>query len=93
MFLGTFGPQVPLGPGLQQDELPVRNHTCGIHGDWEDVFEENFTGGIDVNDTVLPETGDSQKDVGVVEGGVKVEYFSVLFGEVDFAGVVFEEHL
>lgn len=93
MFLSAFRPQVPFRPGLQQDELSVRNHTCSVHRDRKDVFEEHFTCGIDVDHTVLPETSDSEENVGIVKSRVKVEYFSVLFGKVDFARVVFEEHL
>ncbi len=61
---------MPFGSSLQKDELFVGEHSSGVHGNGENVFEQYFACGIDMDNTVLPEAYRCKKDIGVIEGRV-----------------------
>ena len=92
MLLGTFRAEVPFASGFEQDKFPVGNHASGIHGDRENMFEKNLTSLINMDDTVLSESSNTEEDVGVIVSWVKIQDFSVLFGKVDLWGFRLEKH-
>ncbi len=56
------------------------------------MFEEDFSVLVNMDDTILSESSDSKEDIGVIEGGVKIQNLSVLFGEVDLGRFALEKH-
>ncbi len=80
VLLCAFGTKVPFTSCFQKNEFSIRDHTSRIHWDWENVFFEDLSCLVNMDDAILPETSDSEEDVSVVEGRVKIKYLSVLFG-------------
>ncbi len=61
---------MPFRSRFQKDELFVGEHSSGVQGDGENVFEQYLACGIDVDDTVLSEVYCSKEDIGFIEGRV-----------------------
>ena len=92
MLLCTFRAQVPFASGFKHNEFSVRNHSGGIQRNGENILEENLTSLINVDNTVLSKSSNTEKDIGVIESWIEIQDFSVLFGKVDFWGLRLEKH-
>lgn len=92
VLLCAFRAQIPFASGFKHNEFSVRNHAGGIEGNGENILEENLTSLINVDDTVLSKSSNTEKDIGVIESWIEIQDFSVLFGKVDFWGLWLEKH-
>jgi hypothetical protein len=92
VLFSAFRAKVPFTSGFEKDEFSVRDHASCVHGNGEDVFKEDFSILIKMDNTILPESGDTEEDVGVVEGRIEIQNFSVLFWEGDFGSFGLEKH-
>lgn len=92
MFFCSFRAQVPFGSGFNHNELPVINHACGIHGDWENVFEEYFSSAINMNNTISSKFLHTHEYESIIVGWVQVHDFPVRAGELYFS-LFCKEHL
>ena len=87
VLLCAFRAQVPFASGFKHNEFSVRNHAGGIEGNGEDILKENLTSLINVDNTVLSKSSNTEEDIGVIESWIEIQDFSVLFGKVDFRGL------
>ena len=78
--------------GLQDHNFTLVQEGEGVHILFKDDFTKKFAVVADVSQAVLPETSDTQKHDGLVEGGAQVEDLQVSLGELDVL-TVREQHL
>ena len=66
--------------GLDENGLSIVEEAHRVHRVFESGLEENFALFVNMDHTFPPVCYHRQKDEGVIDGGMQVKDFSVLFG-------------